>query len=62
MAARKKRAKPEAAIKKPKASVKLDDGWKTFIGEALKKRPRQALWPDPAGEEKRKPHVTKKVK
>lgn len=46
MAARKKRAKSKA---KPAANstARLDDGWATFIGNALKKRSTQALWPDP---------------
>jgi hypothetical protein len=66
MATRKKREKPEAkpaATKpEPKPSAKLDDGWETVIGEALKKRRGKSLWPDPVGKEKWKPDTTKKAK
>ena len=66
MIARKKRTKPQSkpAAKKPEAkpAAKLDDGWETVIGKALKKRQGKALWPDPVGAEKWKPDATKKVK
>jgi hypothetical protein len=45
-----------------KSAAKLDDGWKNFIGKALKKCPRKAQWLDPVGEEKWKPGATKKAK
>jgi hypothetical protein len=44
MAARKKRPIQAKSARKP--TEKLDAGWASFIGTALKKRP-QTLWPDP---------------
>jgi hypothetical protein len=62
----KKRTKPQAkpAAKKPddKPVAKLEGGWESVIGEALKKRQDKALWPDPVGAEKWKPGSTKKPK
>jgi hypothetical protein len=57
MAVRKKRAK---AQKRPAANptAQLDAGWRSFIGDALKKNAKEPLWPDPAPP--RKARATKK--